>query len=109
MGTRPTHNDRYQSRSPLNSADQLTCPVIFFHGMKDKVVWPEQAFTMTDAMQKNGIPYTIETFEDEGHGFKAPETIARVLACEHYFYGKVLGFDIAEQDLPSPVPDIINS
>ena len=78
----------------------LTCPVIFFQGLEDKVVSPAQAEAMVTALRKNGIPVAYLPFSNEGHGFRQSENIKRALEGELYFYGRVFGFQPAD-NLPT--------
>ncbi|MEO2169424.1 MAG: prolyl oligopeptidase family serine peptidase, partial [bacterium] len=41
----------YAARSPLAHAGQLSCPVIFFQGLEDKIVPPNQAEEMVTALR----------------------------------------------------------
>ena len=85
----------YAERSPIHAADRLSCPVIFFQGLDDKVVPPAQAETMVDALRAQGIPVAYLAFEGEGHGFRRKETVQRTLEAELSFYGQVFGFEPA--------------
>ena len=40
----------------IRFTDQLSCPVIFFQGLEDKVVPPNQAETMVAALRAKGLP-----------------------------------------------------
>jgi len=82
----------YKQRSPLFQAEQISVPVIFFQGLDDKVVLPEQAESMVEALKQQGIEVTLVTYEGEGHGFRKPETIVDSLEKELAFYGKIFGF-----------------
>ncbi|BCX13393.1 MAG: peptidase [Thermosynechococcus sp.] len=86
----PEGADLYRQRSPLYHADCLTCPVIFFQGLKDVVVPPSQAEQMVAALQAKGIPVEYYTFADEGHGFRQSSTIATALEAELRFYQRHL-------------------
>lgn len=88
-----------RERSPLFSAEAITVPVILFQGLDDKVVPPEQAEMIADALEANGIPNVHITYEGEDHGFRKAETIVHSLESELAFYGEVLGFAPAG-DLP---------
>lgn len=86
-------------RSPINHVDALNCPVIFFQGTDDKVVPPNQAESMRDALAAKGIPVALLLFEGEGHGFRRAENVRRAIEAEYAFFAKVFGFDPAD-DLP---------
>ena len=86
-------------RSPINHVDALNCPVIFFQGADDKVVPPNQAESMRDALAAKGIPVALLLFEGEGHGFRRAENVRRAIEAEYAFFAKVFGFDPAD-DLP---------
>lgn len=82
--------DIYQQRSPLYHSDQLSCPILFLQGNDDKIVPPNQAQTMIDAMKANNIPYEAIFFDGEGHGFRQGENIIRALEAELAFYQQQL-------------------
>ncbi|MCB0403343.1 MAG: DUF829 domain-containing protein [Bdellovibrionales bacterium] len=92
IGPYPEQKAVYEERSPLYSADRLSCPVIFFQGLEDKVVPPNQAEAMVAALKKKGIPVEYVPFEGEQHGFRRAESIKTALNRELAFYGKVFGF-----------------
>jgi len=86
IGPYPERRDLYLSRSPINSVDSLSCPVIFFQGLDDRVVPPEQAELMISALRKKGIPTDSIFFEGESHGFRRADTVQRSLKAELEFY-----------------------
>jgi dipeptidyl aminopeptidase/acylaminoacyl peptidase len=90
----------YGERSPLAHTERLSCPMIFFQGLDDKVVVPAQSETMVQALRSRGIPVGYLAFEGEGHGFRRLETIRRTLEAELWFYGRVFGFAPADQIEP---------
>ena len=92
VGPWPEAEATYRERSPLFAADRISCPVILFQGLEDKVVPPEQSEGVAEALRTNGIPYAYLAFEGEQHGFRKAETIVRVAEAELAFYGRVLGF-----------------
>jgi dipeptidyl aminopeptidase/acylaminoacyl peptidase len=96
VGPYPEREDLYVARSPIHSVDSIDCPVIFFQGMEDRVVPPNQAELMVDAIRRQGIPVAYLPFEGEQHGFRQAQNIARSLEAELYFYSRVFGFDLAE-------------
>jgi dipeptidyl aminopeptidase/acylaminoacyl peptidase len=52
IGPYPESRTLYEQRSPINYAEQLNCPVIFFQGLEDKVVPRQQAEKMFNALNK---------------------------------------------------------
>ena len=94
IGPWPKERDTtYVRRSPVHYADRISCPVILFQGLEDRVVPPEQAEAMVKALRARRIPHAYVTFPNEGHGFRAAKSIVRALQTELSFYGTVLGFD----------------
>lgn len=81
--------------------DRLSCPLILFQGLEDKVVPTTQAETMRDALRAKGLPVAYVPFAGEQHGFRRAENIKRALDAELYFYSRVFGFSLA--DLVEPV------
>src|SRR5712692_25391 len=96
IGPYPERRDLYIERSPINFAGRLSCPVIFFQGLEDKVVPPNQAEMMVEALRKKGVPVAYLAFEGEQHGFRRAENIKRALDGELYFYARVFGFELAD-------------
>ncbi len=92
IGPLPDATQIYRDRSPIHHLDRLTCPIIFFQGLDDKVVPANQAEAMVAAMRARGLPVAHYTFAGEGHGFRQAATIQRVLTLELGFYGTVFGF-----------------
>ncbi|MYM69607.1 prolyl oligopeptidase family serine peptidase [Pseudoduganella sp. FT55W] len=79
----------YAQRSPINHTDKLSRPMIFFQGLDDKVVPPQQSQMMVDALKKRGIPVEYVELEGEGHGFRKAENIIRTLEAELNFYQNI--------------------
>ncbi|MFW6296561.1 MAG: S9 family peptidase, partial [Halothece sp.] len=96
VGKYPQEKDVYKARSPIYHAEQLSCPVIFFQGLEDKVVPPNQAEKMVEAIQEKGLPVAYVPFEGEQHGFRRAENIKRALDGEFYFYSQIFGFTPAD-------------
>lgn len=90
IGPYASHADEYLKRSPLFSAERLNCPVIFFQGLEDKIVPPNQAQMMVDALNKKGIVNEHYEFAGEGHGFRQQQTLITTLEKELAFYQRVL-------------------
>lgn len=96
VGEYPQQQAVYQARSPINHIDQLNCPVIFLQGLQDKVVPPNQAEAMVNALTAKGITNAYVTFAEEGHGFRQAANIERAQEAELFFYSRVFGFEPAE-------------
>lgn len=97
IGPYPADKSIYQARSPLNHIDQLTCPVIFFQGLDDKVVPPNQAEAMVNGLAEKEIPVAYVTFEGEGHGFRQAKNIRYALDSEYAFYASLFQLKPAER------------
>jgi dipeptidyl aminopeptidase/acylaminoacyl peptidase len=96
IGPYPERRDLYRERSPIHHLEGLNCPVIFFQGLEDAIVPPNQAERMVAALRAKGIPVAYVPFEGEQHGFRQAANIKRALEAELYFYAQVLGFPLAE-------------
>lgn len=105
IGPYPQEAQTYRDRSPVHHVDRLSAPMILLQGLDDEVVPPNQAYDMEAAVRVKGLPVGLLTFEGEGHGFRRAENNIAAVRAEEYFYGRVFGFDPAE-DLP-PI-DIAN-
>ncbi|MCY3966694.1 MAG: prolyl oligopeptidase family serine peptidase [Acidobacteria bacterium] len=95
VGPYPERADLYRERSPLSARDGFSCPVVFFQGDEDRIVPPNQAEAMVEALRARGLPVAYLLFEGEQHGFRRTGNIVRALEAELSFYGQVLGFEPA--------------
>ena len=100
VGKYPEERSIYQERSPIHFTEQLNCPVIFFQGLEDKVVPPNQAEMMFQAIKEKGLPVAYVPFEEEAHGFRMSENIKKALDSEYYFYARIFGFQPAQSVNP---------
>jgi dipeptidyl aminopeptidase/acylaminoacyl peptidase len=89
IGPYPAAKDVYVARSPIHFTDRLSCPIILFQGLEDKVVPPNQSQMMADAVARKGLKVKYVTFEGEQHGFRKAENIIRSLEEELAFYQDV--------------------
>jgi dipeptidyl aminopeptidase/acylaminoacyl peptidase len=106
IGPYPEDRQTYIERSPINYTEQLSCPVIFFQGLEDKVVPPNQAETMVEALRAKGLPVAYLPFAGEQHGFRQAQNIKRALDAELYFYSRVFGFALAEPVEPVEIANL---
>jgi dipeptidyl aminopeptidase/acylaminoacyl peptidase len=109
IGPYPERSDLYDERSPVKHTEQLSCPIIFFQGLEDKIVPPNQAEMMVDALRAKGLPVAYVAFEGEQHGFRRAENIKRALDGEFYFYSKIFGFEVADRIEPVPIENFPQS
>ena len=100
VGPYPAMADVYRERSPIHYCERISCPVILLQGLDDRIVPPDQAELMFEALRVRGVPVAYLPFEGEGHGFRKAENTVRSLQAELTFYGRMLGFEPAD-DLPA--------
>lgn len=105
----PEGKQLYVERSPIHYVHRISCPLILFQGLEDKVVPPNQAEMMFDAAKAKGLPVAYVPFEGEQHGFRRAENIKRSLDGELYFYSKVFGFDLADPVEPVEIENLRTS
>ena len=103
LGPWPAARDVYRARSPLYAAAAIRAPVLFFQGLKDQVVPPDQTQRMLAALRANRVPAACLSFAEEGHGFRRAETLKAVLQTELAFYSQVFDFKPAD---PVPALDL---
>ncbi len=91
VGPWPVARATYEARSPLQHAGRIRCPVIFFQGLDDLVVPPDQTDAMAAALEANGIPVEVHRFEGEGHGFRSSAVQITVLERTDAFFRRHFG------------------
>ncbi|MDP6402136.1 MAG: S9 family peptidase [SAR202 cluster bacterium] len=106
IGPYPERRDLYLQRSPIHHTDGLSCPIILFQGLEDKVVPPNQAEEMLEALRRKGLTVAYVPFEGEQHGFRRAESIKRSLDGELYFYSRVFGFELGDPVKPVPIENL---
>ena len=95
VGPYPEARHIYQERSPINHTAGLSCPLVLFQGLEDRIVPPDQAESMYQAVRSKGLPTAYLPFEGEQHGFRRAGNIKRALDAELYFFSRVFGFEPA--------------
>ena len=86
VGPWPQARATYEARSPLRHPERIAAPVIFFHGLEDRVVPPEQSERMAAALQQRGLPVELHLFPAEGHGFRTQAVQVQVLEATEVFF-----------------------
>ncbi|RDX91231.1 Dipeptidyl aminopeptidase BIII, partial [Mucuna pruriens] len=88
-------------RSPINHVDKFSCPIILFQGLEDKVVPPEQARKIYQALKEKGVPVALVQYEGESHGFRKAENIKFTLEQQMVFFARLVGhFNVADDITP---------
>ena len=96
VGPYPADRATYMERSPINHVEKLSCSMLILQGLQDKVVPPQQAEAMVDALKKRNLPYAYLTFAEEGHGFRNAASQIAAQEAELSFFGKIFGFTPAD-------------
>jgi dipeptidyl aminopeptidase/acylaminoacyl peptidase len=91
IGPLPQAAGAYRARSPVSHAATIDAAVLILQGLDDRVVPPDQATRMRDALEARGVRVVYEAFAGEGHGFRRSATIRRALELELDFYRDVFG------------------
>ncbi|MDO5736995.1 MAG: prolyl oligopeptidase family serine peptidase [Propionibacteriaceae bacterium] len=105
IGPWPEAEQTYLDRSPVTQLENLRTPMLILQGLEDKVVPPNQAYAMADAVRAAGKPLALVTFEGEGHGFRGMATRRTALESKISFLQQVFGM---EHSPDVPVLDIEN-
>jgi dipeptidyl aminopeptidase/acylaminoacyl peptidase len=82
--------ERYAERTPLQHAERITVPVIFFQGEQDTVVVPAQTAAMVASLEASGVPVQAHYYPEERHGFRQAINLAHALEQEWLFYKGLL-------------------
>ena len=62
--------NKYFDRSPINKIDQISQPVLLFHGKKDVVVDYKISLEFIKLHLRRNIHSEIHLYDNEGHGFR---------------------------------------
>lgn len=90
IGPLPAYAGRYRERSPMHHIDKIQSPVLFLHGALDKVVPPQQAEMLYQALQPRIPGCQLLIFPDEAHGFRKTDNQIKALEAETAFYNGIL-------------------
>jgi dipeptidyl aminopeptidase/acylaminoacyl peptidase len=106
VGPYPERRDLYRERSAINHLEGINVPMIVFQGLEDRVVPPNQAELMVEALRGKGLPVAYIAFEGEQHGFRMAGNIKRSLEAELYFYSRVFGFALGDEVEPVRIENL---
>nr|NLD41330.1 S9 family peptidase [Actinomycetales bacterium] len=90
VGPYPEAADTYRERSPLFHLEGLTAPVLLLQGEEDRVVPPNQAVEMAEAIRARGGEVELVMYPGEGHGFRTAAAAKDALGRELDFYQRAL-------------------
>lgn len=77
-------------RSPCFRAEKIKAPILLLQGEEDKIVPPNQAREMEEAIRESGGVVKLVLFEGEGHGFRGKESMGRAKREEEAWWRKTL-------------------
>ncbi|MBX2826485.1 MAG: prolyl oligopeptidase family serine peptidase, partial [Gammaproteobacteria bacterium] len=100
IGPYPEEQEVYRARSPIHHLQGFSAPMLVLQGSEDAIVPPNQSRMIVDALNEKNIPVAYIEFEGEQHGFRKAESIRRALLSELMFYGRIFGFDPADEKIP---------
>ncbi|XP_054818542.1 uncharacterized protein LOC129318056 [Prosopis cineraria] len=98
---------QFFERSPINHVEKFSCPIILFQGLEDKVVPPEQARKIYQALKEKGVPVALVEYEGEQHGFRKAENIKFTLEQQMVFFARLIGhFNVADDITPIKIDNV---
>ena len=86
-GTPDEVPDRYRERSPIHYVGNIRGRLLIVQGMQDPNVTAENVDVVVRALGREGIPYDLLTFEDEGHGISRPWNLKKLYPRLADFFG----------------------
>lgn len=89
VGVWPKERARYEERSPINHAHEISAPLLMLQGSADPIVPLAQSQAMAKALADSGIAHKLMVFDGEGHGFRSPEANRRALQAQSDFLEKL--------------------
>ncbi len=90
IGPWPEAEALYAARSPLQHGELISAPMIFFHGLDDRVVPASQSERMAKALSDRGMAVELHLIPGEGHGFRDEAVRTRVLEATEAFFRRHL-------------------
>ena len=108
IGPYPERRDLYVERSPIHHLQGFAAPLILLQGLEDPIVPPNQSEAIYEALKASGIPTAYIAYKGESHGFRRAENQIASREAELYFYGRVLGFEPADE-LPAIAIDNLDA
>ena len=76
---------RLQDRSPIFSAEKIERPLALFHGECDDVIPVAHTKQLAGLVRSRGIACELQTYKNEGHGWKSASTSQSCMASIAHF------------------------
>lgn len=109
IGPYPKEKQRYKDRSPLYHIDQLSTPTLLLQGDEDRIVPPNQAELMYQALLQKKIPTAYILFKGEQHGFRQAQTIIQAIEAQLQFYQKIFSIPVGKTSYPLVIQNLSNN
>lgn len=90
-GTFDARKDDYVKASPIAYVTKDDPPFLFFHGDKDTLVGLHHSKDMAEKLRAAGVPATLRTLADEGHGWGGPRLAETLGQTIRFFDEKLKG------------------
>ncbi|WP_412069514.1 alpha/beta fold hydrolase [Rubrivirga sp. IMCC43871] len=87
----PEGEAQLRAQSPLNSADQITAPLLIIQGANDPRVKQAESDQIVIALRERGYPVQYVVAQDEGHGFRGATNRLASNAATEIFLAEHLG------------------
>jgi dipeptidyl aminopeptidase/acylaminoacyl peptidase len=85
VGAYPEEAELYKKRLLVESVETTSCPIMLLQGDEDKIVPPNQAEIVHQALLKKGIPTCLKIYKGEQHGSRKAENIEDALDSAYLF------------------------
>ncbi len=89
IGNFDLNRKKYFERSPINKIEQISQPILLFHGKKDFVIDYRITVKFNKLLILNNIYSEIYLFEDEGHGIRELKNKLNYLQSTELFLNKI--------------------
>ena len=89
VGNFDLNRKQYFERSPINKINQISQPILLFHGKKDSVIDYRISVKFNKLLKRNNIYSEIHLYEDEGHGIKEIQNRLNYLKLTEAFLNKI--------------------
>lgn len=80
----------FRALSPIHRAASIAKPLLLMHGSDDPVVPIEQSERLVAAIREGGGDVDFVVYDEEGHGFRRPETVADEYARTEVFLDRLV-------------------